>query len=271
MLNGPSETRINYGICNLSVIPGRIEPSDKSEMITQLLFGEHFTVLRRQSNWLYIRCAFDNYECWIDFKQCQEISFETFNELEAREITSTMELMYVLEDTERGFYQPVVIGSSLPYFDGKTCNLEGFEYAYDGQTNTIKHGQINEFVVDSAYTFINAPYLWGGRSPLGIDCSGFTQVVYKLAGQKLQRDAYQQADQGITLGFIEEAEPGDLAFFDNEEGKIIHVGILLGQGKIIHASGKVRIDRIDHQGIFNEETGKYSHKLRIIKRILGLS
>ena len=96
-------------------------------------------------------------------------------------------------------------------------------------------------------------------------------MVYKLAGQKLQRDAYQQADQGITLGFIEEAEPGDLAFFDNEDGKIIHVGILLGQGKIIHASGKVRIDSIDHQGIFNEETGKYSHKLRIIKRILGLS
>ena len=126
-------------------------------------------------------------------------------------------------------------------------------------------------MADSAYTFINAPYLWGGRSPLGIDCSGFTQVVYKLAGQKLQRDAYQQADQGITLGFIEEAEAGDLAFFDNDEGKIIHVGILLGQGKIIHASGKVRIDRIDHQGIFNEETGKYSHKLRIIKRILGLS
>jgi cell wall-associated NlpC family hydrolase len=269
--NGPSDNRMNFGICNLSVIPGRIEPSDKSEMITQLLFGEHFTVLRRQGNWLYIRCAFDNYECWIDIKQCQEISLETFTELESREITSTMELMYVLQDTDQGFYQPVVIGSSLPYFDGRTCNLEGFEYAYDGQTNTIKHGTINQFISETAYTFLNAPYLWGGRSPLGIDCSGFTQVVFKIAGQRLERDAYQQADQGTTLGFIDEAEMGDLAFFDNEEGKIIHVGILLGGGKIIHASGRVRIDRIDHQGIFNEETGKYTHQLRIIKRVLGVA
>ena len=271
MQNGPSDNRMNFGICNLSVIPGRIEPSDKSEMITQLLFGEHFTVLRRQGNWLYIRCAFDNYECWIDIKQCQEISLETFTELESREITSTMELMYVLQDTDQGFYQPVVIGSSLPYFDGRTCNLEGFEYAYDGQTNTIKHGTINQFISETAYTFLNAPYLWGGRSPLGIDCSGFTQVVFKIAGQRLERDAYQQADQGTTLGFIDEAEMGDLAFFDNEEGKIIHVGILLGGGKIIHASGRVRIDRIDHQGIFNEETVKYTHQLRIIKRVLGVA
>jgi cell wall-associated NlpC family hydrolase len=96
-------------------------------------------------------------------------------------------------------------------------------------------------------------------------------VVFKIAGQRLERDAYQQADQGTTLGFIDEAEMGDLAFFDNEEGKIIHVGILLGGGKIIHASGRVRIDRIDHQGIFNEETGKYTHQLRIIKRVLGVA
>ena len=107
---------MQHGICNLSVVPGRIEPSDKSEMITQLLFGEHFTILRKQGNWLYVRCSYDNYECWIDKKQCQEISFESWQELESREITTSMELFYVLEDSERGFYQPVVIGSTLPYF-----------------------------------------------------------------------------------------------------------------------------------------------------------
>jgi cell wall-associated NlpC family hydrolase len=258
---------MNYGICNLSVVSGRIEPSDKSELITQLLFGEHFTVLRAQEQWLYIRCAYDNYECWIDNKQVQEISIETFTELESREITCTMELLSLLEDAENGVYLPVSIGSSLPYFDGKSCNLEGFEYTFDGQTNTVKHGKINQFIVESAFTFLHAPYLWGGRSALGIDCSGFTQLVYKIAGIKLDRDAYLQADQGSALGFIEETKPGDLAFFDNADGRIIHVGIILPDNKIIHASGKVRIDRIDHQGIFNEEIGKYTHNLRILKRL----
>ncbi|MNL48577.1 Gamma-D-glutamyl-L-lysine endopeptidase [compost metagenome] len=116
--------------------------------------------------------------------------------------------------------------------------------------------------------FLNAPYLWGGRSILGIDCSGFTQVCYKILGIKLKRDAYQQADQGELVSFINEGKLGDLAFFDNAEGRITHVGILINSHQIIHASGRVRIDSIDHQGIFNEETQQYSHKLRIIKRIL---
>jgi len=116
--------------------------------------------------------------------------------------------------------------------------------------------------------YLNAPYLWGGRSPFGIDCSGFTQVIYKLNGFKLPRDASQQATIGETLSFIEESESGDLAFFDNEEGNIIHVGIMLENNNIIHASGKVRIDKIDHQGIFNSETNTYSHRLRLIKKIL---
>ena len=122
--------------------------------------------------------------------------------------------------------------------------------------------------MENAMMYINAPYLWGGRSPFGIDCSGFTQLVYKIAGKKLPRDAYQQAEIGQTLSFVEEAQSGDLAFFDNEEGSIVHVGILLQDNEIIHASGKVRIDKIDHQGIFNVDTKRYSHKLRLIKKIL---
>lgn len=259
---------MHYGICNLSAVAGRLEPSDASEMITQLLFGEHFSILRKQGNWLYIRPAFDNYECWIDNKQYQEISLDTFNELESREITTAMELLYILEDKENNFYQPIAIGSSLPYFDGTSCNLEGFEYGYDGQTNTVKHGKFEDFLLSTAYTFLNAPYLWGGRSPLGIDCSGFTQVVFKCAGMKLERDAYQQAAQGQTLGFVGEARAGDLAFFDNQEGRIVHVGIILPNEKIIHASGQVRIDKLDHQGIYNEEKKEYTHQLRIIKRVI---
>jgi cell wall-associated NlpC family hydrolase len=115
---------------------------------------------------------------------------------------------------------------------------------------------------------LNAPYLWGGKTPFGIDCSGFTQMVYKLNGYHLSRDASQQATQGEALSFIEESEPGDLAFFDNEEGNIIHVGIIMENNYIIHASGKVRVDRLDHLGIFNPETQKHTHKLRVIKKII---
>ena len=126
-------------------------------------------------------------------------------------------------------------------------------YQFDGLTTPgfVK----KEKLVENALMYLNAPYLWGGRSPVGIDCSGFTQIVYRLQGVDLPRDAYQQAKVGTTLSFVEESEPGDLAFFDNNEGKIIHVGIILEDNHIVHASGKVRIDRIDQQGIFNTELG----------------
>ena len=123
-------------------------------------------------------------------------------------------------------------------------------------------------MTSTAYLFLNAPYLWGGKTPLGIDCSGFTQLVYKINGVKLKRDASDQALQGQTLSFIEESEPGDLAFFDDSEGNITHVGLLLENHRIIHASGMVRIDKIDQSGIFNIETQSHSHKLRFIKKMI---
>ena len=260
---------MTHGICNLSVIPGRAENSDKSEQITQLLFGEHFSVIKKEGNWLYIRCAFDQYECYIDAKQCQEISEETYNELNSKEIICSTDLLQLLEDVEKKSYLPITIGATLPYFDGQTCNLEGYEYNFDGNT-TLNHANETKanIILDSAFVFMNAPYLWGGKSALGIDCSGFTQTVFKIAGLKLLRDAYQQAEQGETINFISESQTGDLAFFDNAEGRIIHVGIIIGDGKIIHASGMVRVDKIDHQGIYNEQIGAYSHNLRLIKRIL---
>jgi cell wall-associated NlpC family hydrolase len=123
-------------------------------------------------------------------------------------------------------------------------------------------------LIDTAFLYLNSPYLWGGRTPFGIDCSGYSQIVYRMCGVDLPRDASQQAEVGDRLSFIEEATPGDLAFFDNNEGRITHVGILLGDNKIIHASGKVRVDRIDHQGIFNDEMHDYSHHLRLITRVI---
>jgi hypothetical protein len=258
---------MNYGICSLSVVPVRKEASDKSEMVTQLLFGEHFEVLDKSKQWRKIRTAFDDYEGWIDEKQFIHISNEDFIKLNTIEGSSTLDLVQIM--LNGADMLPVVIGSNLPFFDGKNCSIGETNYSYDGHVrNTRQPTTAKHQIVETAHTYLNSPYLWGGKSPFGIDCSGFTQMVYKLNGIKLKRDAYQQAEQGYTLSFIAEAEPGDLVFFDNDEGKIIHVGILLSNQQIIHACGKVRVDTLDQYGIFNNETKKYSHKIRLIKRII---
>ncbi len=259
---------MNFGVCNLSTVPCRKEPSDKSEMVTQLLFGEHFSILEVQGNWCCILLAYDGYECWIDKKQFLPIEQHTFDILDSTEIYHTNELVQIITDKKTGTLFPIVIGSALPNFDNGECIIENQGYDYDGAyiTGLLPFTKIG--ILETAMMFLNSPYLWGGKTPFGIDCSGFTQIVYKLNGIKLKRDAYQQAEQGESLSFVEEAEPGDLAFFDNEEGRIVHVGIVMENNKIIHASGKVRIDGFDHQGIYNNDKKDYSHRLRLLKRIV---
>ena len=159
---------------------------------------------------------------------------------------------------------PIPLGSSLSFLNHSDINIANFNF----EGTKISGIKPKKYLIDTTYLYLNAPYLWGGKTPFGIDCSGFTQMVYKLNGYKLLRDASQQALQGEALSFIEESEPGDLAFFDNEDGKIIHVGIIMEDNYIIHASGKIRIDRLDHLGIYNAETNKHTHKLRVIKKII---
>ena len=145
-------------------------------------------------------------------------------------------------------------------------NYEVFEHT--GNFTYKKPANVRKVMIDQALKYFNAPYLWGGRSPLGIDCSGLTQIIYKMAGYAIPRDAGQQVHCGKALSFIEETKPGDLAFFDNDEGRIIHVGIIWEKNKIIHASGKVRIDNVDQFGIYNLETKRYTHQMRVMKRII---
>lgn len=258
---------MKYGICHLSVIPCRLEPSDTSEMVTQLLFGETVKIYEeKKKNWRRVKTAYDDYDCWLDEKQITYISEEDFNQTKNNNISS--ELVHIIENKNSGLITPITLGSSLPNFKNKLIEFGNNQYSFGGNSiNTLKSIKKSK-LIENAMMYLNSPYLWGGRSPFGIDCSGFTQVVYKLNGFQLPRDASQQAEIGQTLSFIEESESGDLAFFDNEEGKIIHVGIMLENNSIIHASGKVRIDKIDHQGIFNVETNTYSHRLRLIKKIL---
>jgi len=253
---------MNYGISNLSIVPMRNEAADQSEMVNQVIFGEHFKVLEIRKKWSKIRLAHDSYEGWICNKQWIEIEEDIYKQLDKEVATITTDILDIITKTH---HQPIVIGSILPSYKSGHALINNEMYQFDGLTTPgfIKKDKL----VENALMYLNAPYLWGGRSPLGIDCSGFTQMVYRLQGVDLPRDAYQQAEVGTTLSFVEESEPGDLAFFDNAEGTITHVGIILEDNHIIHASGKVRIDRIDQQGVFNTEIGNHTHKLRLIKSI----
>jgi hypothetical protein len=250
---------MQYGICHLNIVPVRLEPADTSEMVSQLLFGEHFKVLEKRKKWSKIRIAFDSYEGWIDNKQYKDLVEEEFALLETSAEELAIDLVDFALEPKSQQLTPISIGAKLNYIQQLKLQFEG--------RKTIGV-QPKEHLLETAYLYLNAPYLWGGKTPFGIDCSGFTQMVYRLNGYHLLRDASEQAKQGEALSFIEESEPGDLAFFDNAEGSIIHVGIIMRDNYIIHAHGKVRVDRIDHSGIFNVDNNTYSHNLRVIKKII---
>lgn len=231
----------------MTVAPVRAENSDKAEIVTEILFGESADILEVNKNWTRIKMHYDNYEGWMDTKQLKPVTDE---ELAARKVT------IVTEDF-----------ASVMMNDGKTLLSMGSEVEFPVVASRRSHN-MRESIALTAKEFLNVPYLWGGKSFFAVDCSGFTQLVYKVHNIKLPRDTSQQVDVGESLTFVEESQPGDLAFFENPEGKIIHVGIMLDNQKIIHASGKVRIDTLDSTGIFNKEMNKHTHKLRVIKSIL---
>jgi len=252
-----------FGICNLAIVPVRSEPSDRSEIVTQLLFGEHIQILERKNQWARIKIQFDDYEGWVDSKQYQVISEANYNQLSKEAIILNADLIDYISAPDN-LLLPIPLGASLSFLNNSEINTSNFDFE-GTKTSGVKP---KSALINTAFMYLNAPYLWGGKTPFGIDCSGFTQMVYKLNGYKIHRDASQQALEGEPLSFIEESEAGDLAFFDNEEGNIIHVGIIMDNNYIIHGSGKVRIDRLDHLGIYNAELNKHTHNLRVIKKII---
>ena len=252
-----------FAICNLAIIPLRAEPSDRSEIVSQVLFGEHFEVLIVDKQWSRIKLQYDNYEGWVDTKQYQLISENSYKQLSKDAIILSSDLVEYVS-TPNNILIPIPLGASLSFLNHSEINTENFDF----EGMRVSGVKAKTDIINTAFMYLNAPYLWGGKTPFGIDCSGFTQMVYKLNGYTLLRDASQQSTQGEALSFIEESETGDLAFFDNEEGNIIHVGIIMDNNYIIHASGKVRIDRLDHLGIYNAELNKHTHRLRVIKKII---
>jgi len=253
---------MKYGICIYALIPARVEPSDKAEMVTQLIFGEHYHILEAQKKWLLIEKPLDGYQCWIDKKMHTILSKEDFDKLTAQDQKRCGDgIGFVTDDHGHRFAIPC--SAILPGYTEGSFTINKHIYQFDGRI--ARHDLDSR--VRHAKRLLHAPYLWGGKSIFGMDCSGFVQVVFNCAGISMPRDANQQASEGESVDFLDLAEPGDLVFFDNDEGRIIHVGILLSKESIIHASGSVRIDKVDHQGIFNEEEKAYTHQLRLIRRV----
>lgn len=256
-------------------------------MVSQLLFGEHFSILEENEKWAFIKNFADNYEGWVDKKQFVKISEEEYLSL----CNQPQHLLFEIFK-KVGKKENLVMGSVLNHYKKGKFQNAGTNFSFRGKSVLSNRKPNRNNLIKVAKMFLNSPYLWGGRTFFGIDCSGLTQIVFRLNGIQLPRDAWQQAEKGETLNFIEEARNGDLAFFDNEEGKIIHTGIIINStiskikntitkkevhssefgGEpgplIIHASGMVRIDKLDHYGIFNSQTGRYSHNLRLLKKVV---
>ena len=253
---------MNKFICENVFVPLRSGPSHKSEMLSQVLFGEKYIILDQIDHWVKIETVFDSYQGWIDINHIQhtEETVSVESHVLNRSLTCFKEDQSKLV-LEAGceVYNPDFKRLTFKVSDHIYTTEEGFNNSFFSN---------NESLPQYGMKFLNAPYIWGGRIPSGIDCSGFTQLVYKVSGKAIPRDSWQQAEVGAAISFINEAKPGDLVFFDNDRGRITHVGMILAEGLVIHASGRVRIDTIDHQGIYKQELGDYSHKLRTIRRII---
>jgi len=253
----------HYGISEISVIPVRKEPNDRSEMISQLLFGETFQILEKLEKWSFVKSTFDNYEGWVDTKSISYLSKESFLQMDSNPEFITQKLSNtILNNHNEQIILPA--GCTLPNY-----NTEKKSFTINNKQYILSEDYISDStdIESLVKQYLNSPYLWGGKNPYGIDCSGFVQIIYKVLGIKIPRDSADQVKEGVIINFISDTKLGDLAFFDNEEGDITHVGIIIGENEIIHASGKVRIDKLDQQGIYNRELNKYTHKLRVIKRL----
>ena len=255
---------MSFVVCMVPVSPMRKEAAHRSEMVSQLLFGELAEVLEESKGFTRLRCLYDGYEGWCQSAQVTGIEtalIKPHQEVLTAEWSSAIDV--------NGYPMQLSLGTPLGLLQDGKARFGKYTVNWQGKTIEPALGVFEEPAIRSlCMQYLNTTYVWGGRSVFGIDCSGFVQQVFRFFHKKLPRDAYQQAELGEVVGFLQEVQCGDLAFFDNEEGKITHVGLLFNSDTIIHASGKVRLDKIDSMGIVNSDTGERTHKLRIIKRYL---
>ena len=247
------------------VAPMRAEPSHRSEMVSQLLFGETALFIERSGDFILVKCLYDNYEGWCQSSQLTEINEETRFSNPSYVAAFTAELLINNESCLIPHASQLPLNGSPAIQVGPYQILPLGKDFFKPSTSDDKARLLTEF----AFRYLNSPYLWGGKSVFGVDCSGLVQQVFKLAGTWLPRDSSEQAKLGETVEFIQASKLGDLAFFDNEEGRIIHVGMMLDDQRIIHSSGYVHVDKIDSAGIIYHVTGARTHNLRIIKRLFS--
>ncbi|UJH66965.1 NlpC/P60 family protein [Allomuricauda sp. SCSIO 65647] len=248
---------MKYGICPLSIVPVRADKEYMAEMTSQLLYGEGFKVLEQQKKWSKIRNAYDHHEGWVENGQYREITEDEYKGLTSGAEELSQDLIAHIALSNQSL-MPILFGSI-------TSGSQLLKHHFEG--NAVQGAKKKKNLVETALLYLNAPFLSGGKTPFGVDASGFSQMVYRINGYQLKRDVEEQSREGQALSFIEESEPGDLAFFDDKEARIDHVGIILPDNYIIHVNGRVRIDRLDHTGIFNTEINRYTHQLRVIKKI----
>jgi hypothetical protein len=251
---------MSFAICTVPAAPVRTEPAHRSEMSNQLLFGDTMEVLEEKGEWLKIKSTYDQYEGWITWHLINEVT----------EALAMQEVWYYAS----GLTNPITLtdsllhapmGAALVGYDPETRLLWDEQYKYHGTFKDVRQPFDQDLLIRSAHAWLNAPYLWGGKTLMGVDCSGFVQTLFKLLGIRLCRDAYQQAEQGQPI-MLTDARLGDLAFFHNDAGRITHVGMVWNPHHIIHASGRVRIDTLDKEGIVNSTTGKRTHQLHSLRR-----
>lgn len=258
------------GICLFSVVPVRAAPDHRSEQVTQLLFGETYAWQPCENlQWVRILCHLDGYEGYLSTRQHQPLSENDWQQLQQLPRHVSYRLISRLEDLDTGIVFPVLRGSTLYASDNQSFAIgsRGFLVHED----ILSHRPLNpvDRLVDFAFTYLQAPYLWGGRSPFGIDCSGFTQVVFKSEGIGLPRDARQQALYGDAVGDVGAARPGDLAFFwEGNPNNVTHVALVYDEGKVIHASGWVKVGLLDEKGLWDPLSAHYTHRLHSIRRVV---
>ncbi len=257
-----------YGLVIHPLIPLRNEASELSEMTTQLLFGERVRVLEEREKWLYVENYADKYEGWLDAKMLQFISEQSFYELENMSQIHLENPINTIFNETKNEYKFIPAGSIIYNPDNEKFLVNNEEWELIESFSFSPEKYQADAIIELAKQFINAPYLWGGKSILGIDCSGLTQLIFTIGGYTLPRNASQQVKLGEIIDFLSETKQGDLAFFGDDEDNITHVGILLDNEQIIHASGWVKIEKMDTYGIISSDTGEYTHQLKTIKRII---